>query len=292
MAKEQRVVDNRVFLLGLDELYRKAMKKHEATSLLECAQETATLLSVAPVNVPIEGYYSNSEELTKYFLLMRTLQQISRGREDEVLGSEAFLRLKQVAESPLFGLPYNSRYLLAAGRDSLSVALEQTDISDWAIATVTEAAYQQALESQDISLVGLASLARDSVVLTALRESTVLYSWAVAGSAFFPPTTPEYVWQVDNLLQTRAKQFVDTFNTLLDESLPEPHPRNAESFWKACKPGGIVGRCVRIGFDDSVLPNRQYHWAIVRESTEIFVRDFWDTEIWTNERFRDEQLRH
>ncbi|MEL7476596.1 MAG: hypothetical protein AAGJ55_10265, partial [Cyanobacteria bacterium J06555_12] len=155
-----------------------------------------------------------------------------------------------------------------------------------------EAAYQQALESQDISLVGLASLARDSVVLTALRESTVLYSWAVAGSAFFPPTTPEYVWQVDNLLQTRAKQFVDTFNTLLDESLPEPHPRNAESFWKACKPGGIVGRCVRIGFDDSVLPNRQYHWAIVRESTEIFVRDFWDTEIWTNERFRDEQLRH
>ena len=32
-----RVIDNRVFLLGLDELYRKAMQTHERTELRECA---------------------------------------------------------------------------------------------------------------------------------------------------------------------------------------------------------------------------------------------------------------
>jgi hypothetical protein len=64
MRIERLVVDNRVFLLGLDELYRESMKTHERSELLICARETADALSVAPADVPIEGYYTEDEALT------------------------------------------------------------------------------------------------------------------------------------------------------------------------------------------------------------------------------------
>lgn len=291
MAREQRVVDNRVFLLGLDELYREAMKKQEERSLLICAQEISKVLSVAPANIPVEGYYYESKELTEYFLLMRSLQQVSRDREVEVADNKSFLRLRQVAESPLFGLPYASEYLLASGKDPLSVALAQTSLSNWTIDSLTDAAHTLASNSKDISLVALASLARDSVVLAALRESVVLYALDLAGCVL-KPSEPEYVWMVDEQLQIRASQFVETFNDLFDESLPIPRAENASQFWDACDESKVIGRCVRIGFDDSVHPNNQYHWAINCESTELVVHDFWDTEIWTTERYLKEQLRH
>src|ERR671930_658665 len=56
--RERRVIDNRVFLLGLDALYRGAMKQNEGVELLRCAREVAWSLHVAPANVPVEGYYA------------------------------------------------------------------------------------------------------------------------------------------------------------------------------------------------------------------------------------------
>jgi hypothetical protein len=101
MKTDRRVVTNRVFLLGLDELYREAMKRHERDELLRCARETASSLSVAAADVPIEGYYSEDERLTEYFRLVRSLQQVPKGRESEVAGLTGFKRLKQVTESPI-----------------------------------------------------------------------------------------------------------------------------------------------------------------------------------------------
>src|SRR5262245_22690929 len=99
MKTDRRVVNNRVFLLGLDELYREAMKEHERDELLRCARETARSLSVIAADVPIEGYYSEDERLTEYFRLVRSLQQVPKGRESEVSGLTGFKRLKEVTES-------------------------------------------------------------------------------------------------------------------------------------------------------------------------------------------------
>ena len=49
----QHVVDNRVMLLGLGELYRTAMKEHERTELLVCARRVSTALHQAPADVPV-----------------------------------------------------------------------------------------------------------------------------------------------------------------------------------------------------------------------------------------------
>ena len=287
MKTERRIVNNRVFLLGLDDLYREAMKRHERDELLRCARETAAAVSVAPADVPIEGYYSEDEGLAEYFRLVRALQQVPRGRESEVAGLTGFKRLRQVTESPIFGPPFSGRFLLSVGEDALSVALKKT-FPEWTVENLASEAFECAAESPDFSLVALAALARDPVVLTALRESVVLYAMAFGGAAM--RSEPEYVWEVDEVIRQRAAQFVETFNGLFGERLPRPAPENAREYWMASSEWKIVGRCVRIGFDDSVRPVRHYHWAIDRDAKyRPLVTDFWDTEIWTTARYRADQ---
>jgi hypothetical protein len=287
MNTERRVVNNRVFLLGLDELYRKAMKARERDELLRCARETANGLSVPAADVPIEGYYVEDERLKEYFRIMRALQKVPKSRESEVAKVEGFKRLKQVIESPIFGPPFDGPFLLSVGEDALSIALKHS-FPDWTVDNLTSEAYDRALGSPDFSLVALAALARDSVVLTALRESVVLYALAVGGSAMCHE--PQYIWEVDPIIQERAVRFVQTFNDLFDEDLPVPTPENAKEYWMASSEWKIVGRCVRIGFDDSVRPIRHYHWAIDRGADyKLVVNEFWDTEIWTTATYREEQ---
>jgi hypothetical protein len=287
MKTERRIVTNRVFLLGLDELYREAMKRHERDELLRCARETAGALSIAPADVPIEGYYGEDEALTEYFRLVRALQKVAKDREPEVAGLAGFNRLRQVTESPIFGPPVRGRSLLAVGEDALSVALKRT-FPEWTVEHLTNAAAECAAESSDFSLVALAALARDAVVLAALRESVVLYGMAVGGAG--RRSEPEYVWEVDEVIRQRAAQFVETFNGLFGERLPGPEPGNAAEFWQASSEWKIVGRCVRIGFDPFVTPVRHYHWAIDRDASyRPVVTEFWDTEIWTTDRYRADQ---
>ena len=276
---ECRVVNNRVFLVGLDDLYRTAMKRHERDELLAYARETARILAVAPANGPLEGYYSEDEKLAEYFQLMRALQAVPRRREAELRSVAGFFRLRAVAESRLFGRSSGSsgRYLLSGGRDPLSVALDKT-FPQWDVATLLDTAYQEALAADDVSLVGLA----------ALRESVVLYAMAVASGVDDRPE-PEYAWEVDATIQARAQEFVKLFNGLFGHELPEPVPENAAAFWNASKEWTLLGRCVRLGIDP--MSQRHYHWAIDRDQDDhLVVKEFWDTDLWTTSRYREERM--
>lgn len=282
---EQRMVTNRVFLLGLDELYRQAMKRHESAELLQCAEEVASVLSLVPGNGPVEGYYSESPELTRYFQLVRTLQTVPQERKVEVSGVKSFQRLQQVTQSPIFGTPANQPYLLPASKDALSIAMKQT-FPAWTIANLTAETFHIAIDSDDYSLVAIAALSKDPVVLAACRESVVLYAFAVAGSAYISEE-PEYLWQVDPLIAQRATKFVRTFNQLFNESLPEPTSKHAREYFVACREWKLVGRCVRIGFDDSSKPIRHYHWAITQGTDQpLMIEEFWDNELWTTQRYQ------
>jgi hypothetical protein len=100
---------------------------------------------------------------------------------------------------------------------------------------------------------------------------------------------PEYVWEVDEILRQRAEQLVETFNNLFGELLPRPVPKNAQRFWLASEDCNVIGRCVRIGFDNGVRSIRHYHWAIDQDAEyRPVVNEFWDTEIWTTARYRAE----
>ena len=102
---ERRVVDNRVFLLGLDHLYRRAMKQYEREELLTCARRVAATLQATPVDVPVEGYYAEDARLTEYFRLVRTLQEVDENRTSEVVDLQKYQRPLDVTSAPLFGQP-------------------------------------------------------------------------------------------------------------------------------------------------------------------------------------------
>jgi hypothetical protein len=280
----RRVVDDRTFLLGLDGLYRGVMKRHERGELRQCARRVASALGVAQRNYPVEGYYPEDEQLTEYFLLMRTLQDVDVSSRPMIDGLPDFRRLLEVASSPIFGVAVEQGGLFPLGRDPLSQALLDT-APGWNLKRLTEAAEAVTRETKDISLVGLAARVRDTVVLTALRESVVLYAEVVAMAAEAPPKI-EYDWRVDPELAEPAGKFVATFNALFRESLPEPESENAGTFWNAAEENNVFGRCVRLGYDDTVSPIRQYHWAVFRgEDMTMNVQEFWHPEIWTTKRY-------
>lgn len=285
MFRERRVVDNRTFLLGLDKLYRDAMKQHERGELLGCARRVATALQVAPATVPIEGYYAEDPQLTEYFRLMRALQVVAEERRPEVASLLEFQRLQKITAAPLYGRPQHTGKLLPAGRDALSQALQDT-FPEWTVEKLTAAASAIAQATDDFSLVGLAARVQDAVVLAAARESVVLYAEVMVGAAQ-RQRRPKYIWRVDKELAQQARRFINTFNTLFAETLPPPEPGQAESYWQASQNNEILGRCVRLGYNDVLVPVRHYHWAICRQNKDTLkVQEFWHAGVWTTERYR------
>ncbi len=280
-----RVVDNRAFLLGLDGLYRRAMKRHEAGELLRCARAVSGELGLSASQGPVEGYYAESPDLTEYFQLMRTLQSARAVLRTRVARSPAYQRLEKVASAPIFGRPIDLDCLLPRGCDPLSQALSDSRPQDWRIDFLVKNANRVAVEADDYSLVGLAALAQDPVILTATRESAVLYAWPVVGAAL---RQPKYVWTVDRELARQSRRFVDSFNSLFSDDLPSPEPDNAGVYWNAGKDNDVMGRCVRLGMDDTHAPVRHYHWAIAWGKRQRWkVEEFWAEDLWTTTRFRE-----
>ncbi|MEM9251068.1 MAG: hypothetical protein AAGB29_01845 [Planctomycetota bacterium] len=284
MSALNLIVDNKVFLMGLDDLFREILKNAERTELLPCARRVCEVLEVEKADAPVEGYYYEDEELTEYFLRMRALQAVEQTRRAEVDHEAAFIRLKEVTSSALFGDASDGGKLLPQAVDPLAKALKQTPMSGWSLERLTTAASQIAEATDDHSLVGLASLAQDPWVLAALRETVALYSMDLAGGA---PDKIVYHWAVDPLIVDRSKRFIADCSALFDAQLPEPCEGNAETYWNACSLDEAVGRCISIGYDDSTIPNRHYHWAI---HSETEVHEFWKDELWTTQRYRKDVL--
>ena len=282
MTVVQCVIDNRVFLLGLDTLYRDAMMGHERGELLECARALTRALEISPATVPVEGYYGQDPALTEYFHLLRALQSVDKSRVPDAAGSPEFRRLREIASARLYGYPQDLGKLLPVGRDPLSQALLETQ-PNWTVKQLTSVAADRALSWDDFSLVGLASKIRDPVVLAALRESVVLYAEAVP---FCDPPLRQFTWDVDHDLINQATRFVTEFNSLFDDNLPLPTAAAAELYWHAYNESSILGRCVRLGYDPPHQPIRHYHWGICLSGDELIVQEFWHPEVWTTERYR------
>ncbi len=143
-----RLVDNRSFLLGLDELYRNSMKVLESGRLLPSARAVAEALHVQPANVPIEGYYHETPALEEYFRWMRSLQEQDESTEARVRHLPEFQLLWEVTNSPLYGRPQREGKLFPVGRDPLSQALRDT-MPQWSVDRLTKAAQAAALKFDD-----------------------------------------------------------------------------------------------------------------------------------------------
>src|SRR6266550_1040881 len=140
----QRLVDNRVFLLGLDALYRGAMKRNEGFELLRCAREVAWTLHIKPAYVPVEGYYAEDQHLTAFFRLLRALQNLAPRWTIPTLTPAAEQAARDMDDYSLVGLAARTQdpVVLAALRESvvlyaqvmmLGMALEEPPIIEWRV---------------------------------------------------------------------------------------------------------------------------------------------------------------
>ncbi len=283
-------VDNRIFVLGLDNLYRTAMKEYESQTLLPSARVVAQRLRVQRADVPVEGYYHETSQLTEYFQLMRGLQEVSQGRESEVKNLHEFQMIWDLTNSPLYGRPQRKGKLFPVGRDPLSQALSDTS-PEWSVGRLVQASNKASIQYDDISLVGLAARTQDAVILAAVRESAVLYAELITLGIHVEPEF-SFKWCVDDELAIAANRFIETFNRFVPGALPEAEAGNAEKFYKGFKDNDVIGRCVRIG--KSPVGPPYYHWAIVARhvpgnQVELEIDEFWSTNIWTTEKYRSYQ---
>lgn len=309
----KRVVDNRVFLLGLDQHYRDAMKLFEAKTLLPCAAAVAQRLALHEAPVPLEGYYGDPSipELARYFRLMRALQQVPGKQAAPARDMPELGRIIEIAASAMYGRAQypeedGERRLLPVGRDPLSEALRNLLAFEWGVERLLRDACAAALQHDDISLVGLAARARDAVVLAALRESVVLYAEKV-DTIGAVDVEYEYEWRVDAGLERAADRFIELFNRLVagangsqphdvwlggpferraTQPIPRATARNAEHFYGCAQDNDIIGRCVHLG--TRIDTQERYHWAVRYSPArrELEVHDFWSDETWTSERYR------
>jgi hypothetical protein len=304
------IIDDRTLLLGIDKHYRDAMKLFEATTMLPCASALAHRLGIAPKDVPIEGYYGESARLRDYLRLMRALQEVTEGACAEARGSPELERLRDMAQSPIFGRPEHVRngetMMLAAGRDPLSQAMHDIDAADWGIASLLAGARDACLAHDDFSLVGLAARASDAIAMAATRESVVLYAeklLLIGDDGDEDP--PQYVWRVDAELARHCNRFIDAFNALVGEAnrkvdrrellsgefewhaarpIARAEPANAGSFHSLCADNEVLGRCVNLAHDRE--RDAYYHWAIGPAGGQLEVHDFWNAELHTTQRYR------
>lgn len=283
----ERKVGNRELLLGLDYAYREAMKVFEAETLLPAVETVARHLEIQPCDGPVEGYYSESPELTRYFQLVRALQEVRDTERHRVNDLVEFQRLHEVTQSPLFGIPGDPSYLLPPSRDALYFALQSLPPDAWTLIRLTELAAKEAEARDDWSLVGLACRTRDPVCIAALRESVVLYAELMFGMA--RSVRYRYVWEVDPTIADAANRFIAEVNALLCVSIPEARKSNVEYYYHTSQNNKISGRCVRIGLDDRNRPVRHYHWAVNGDVGTYFVEDFWSDSLWTTDKYRQEK---
>jgi hypothetical protein len=79
---------------------------------------------------------------------------------------------------------------------------------------------------------------------------------------------------------------VYTCAPVLHTQLPLPEEASAAAYRGAYRRNEIIGRCVRLGYDEHNKRQQHYHWAIRQRGDALEVHDFWDLRHWTTTMYR------
>jgi hypothetical protein len=163
------VVDDRTFVIGLCQLFRQEMKAFEVASLLPAAEAACRELNLEPAAVPVEGYYAESPELTRFFRLVRRLQRADVAPAHGA--SPALRHLRSVLCAPAMGRVEQSDRLLPRTTSPFGEALETAAV--WSVAELSRRA-QASVRENDAGLVAVAAATGDAIALCVARETLAL----------------------------------------------------------------------------------------------------------------------
>jgi hypothetical protein len=273
------VVDDRAFVVGLSELFRQEMKSYEVATLLPLAETACEALDLSPANVPVEGYYTESVELERFFRLIRALQNAEVREVFPGSAKDAMFRLREVLASPAMGRVESDDRLLPRTTSPLGEAL--LILSNWSIDGLSRQA-AQLVRRDDAGLIAVAAAAGDPVALCVARESMAL----VADVEFAEIELPEFVWAVSERVAEVASRFVSALAEATGILLPEPETTSSRLYGQAARDAELVGRCILIG-ERFGNPYPYYHWWIDSQDGQLRVKDFWSSNVWTTDTFRN-----
>jgi hypothetical protein len=285
-----RTVDDRNLVLGLDQMYRDQMKGFETGKLLECVREVLKTLDETPSrDIPVEGYYSEREDLKEYFYGIRHLQNVSVESRPKVDGLESFQKLLKVVSSPIFGKAESVQFLLPRSRTSLDRALDslpgqESLLREISVESIIQQGKEIAQRTQDSSLVGLALQTGDPVIVAACRESVALYNELLIMAAACEPTYV-YEWNVSSEIEQLAQRFVRQLEEATGIRLPLPGPETAERYWHESGENDFRGRCIALAQHPTL---GWYHWAIYYDgdAEEYQIQAFWAKKLWTTDIYK------
>ncbi len=273
------VVDNRAFVVGLSELFRQEMKSYEVANLLPLAETACEALDLSPAVVQVEGHYTESAELERYFRLIRALQNAEIREVTPGSAKDAIFRLREVLASPAMGRVESKDKLLPRTTSPLSEAL--LILSNWSIDGLSRQA-AQLVRRDDAGLVAVAAAAGDPVALCVARESMAL----VADVEFAEIELPEFVWAVSERVAEVACRFVSALAETTGILLPEPETTSSHLYGQAARDAELAGRCILIG-ERFGNPYPYYHWYIDSNDGQLTAKDFWSSNVWTTTTLRD-----
>lgn len=272
-------VDDRVFVVGLSELFRQEMKAYEVATLLPLAEAACEALNLSPATVPVEGYYWESEDLERFFRLVRALQSAEMRTVSPGPGERAIHRLRTVFSSSAMGRVEESDYVLPRASSPFGEALRIS--ADWSVDGVSGEA-QHLVRSSDAGLVAVACATGDPIAVCVARESVAL----TAATELMAVVSPHFVWSVSERVVDVAERFVSSLAEATGIVLPKPEAASSRVYGEAAKHAELADRCIMVGARLGTS-HPFYHWYIAASRGTLAVRDFWSSEIWTTEAMRN-----
>ena len=223
---ETIVINNDDYFYMMDNLIRGEMMTFEANELLPKAERIWVRAGSPRLETyPIEGYYYKSNELTRYFQLMRNFQQnenvyphfkpsVDKDYLVKLVDNELW---GTVVDRAQFPSPFVRR------KDILTLAMEdpkfQTKLRPWDVPSVMETLDGYATGNPN--LVELAYLTNNVHCLLCGAETNALYRmWAnVSGSMAMPI---QVVWQVSEEVEAMGKLLAKEYNRVCGFNLVAP----------------------------------------------------------------------
>lgn len=272
-------VDDRLFTLGLTELFRGEMKRHETENLLPLAIAVCREIAIDPSDAPIEGYYDETPELREFFRRVRALQDTRATVVLTPVAGHALKRLSATLNSPALGHVVDDGHLLARNTQVLGEALRIS--LRWSIDELVLKAASM-VRKDDCDLVAVAATTGDALCLLVARESLALSAdmeWAEQDDE------PEYRWAVSEAVAAVAMRFVGALRQSTGIALPTPDRSNALRYGRAGTGVDLAGRCILLG-RRSGTGDVYYHWYVDAAGGTPVVRDFWSAAVWSTQAVR------
>lgn len=228
------VITDTDYFAMLDNQIRDKWASFEVKHLLPIVESILDGMEIR--EYPIEGYYYKTEKLSRYFTLVRNLQENESLVGKVNANSEYFVGIKAILGNPLFGQweseknDFLGKKTLVRRRwDSLAKTLEflnDGSAHPWSVEKVMENI--GLFSTIGFSLVDLAALIKDPALLTCGAETNSLYRGAVyiSGCAFIEE---RYIWGVSNEVEKLGSRIINEYNSIISDSRLKILPINVDS---------------------------------------------------------------